>query len=153
MGCRIVFEKAFVLPTSFVQRKLTQWCPCRGDAAQRCACVVPQTLRCNWRLELSIILQIHHHVDQPDFFFFLFVCTSWTKPCLNAFINDCFGRGLLHHFLVFVQGAVQAGSVGRGTEAGNKEKEAGERRVTTAECWNFHSRIAVVGNCSVQGNL
>lgn len=153
MGCRIVFEKAFVLPASFVQRKLTQWCPCRGDAAQRCACVVPQTLRCNWRLELSIILQIHHHVDQPDFFFFLFVCTSWTKPCLNAFINDCFGRGLLHHFLVFVQGAVQAGSVGRGTEAGNKEKEAGERRVTTAECWNFHSRIAVVGNCSVQGNL
>lgn len=77
---------------------------------------------------MSIILQIHHHVDQSDFF--LFVCTSWTKPCLNAFINDCFGRGLLHHFLVFMQGAVQAGSVGRGTEAGNKEKEAGERRVT-----------------------
>lgn len=80
---------------------------------------------------LSIILQIPH-VDQRDFFFFLFVFTSWTKPCLNAFITDCFGRGLLHHFLVFLQGAVQARSVGRGTEAGNKQKEAREGRVTAS---------------------
>lgn len=53
-------------------------------------------------LESSLpILQIPHRVDQAVIFFFLpvYLSTSWAWSSPNAFITDCFGKGISALFL------------------------------------------------------
>lgn len=99
MGCRIAFKKGFVLPVSSVQRKLMKMCP--AVMMQLRAASPEWCLSAAGGVELSLpILEIPHHVDQAVIFFLpIYLCTSWAWPSPNAFITDCFRKGIFALFL------------------------------------------------------
>lgn len=68
---------------------------------QPSAALPEQCLSAAAGLECSLpILQIPHRVDQAVIFFLaVYLCTSWAWSSPNAFITDCFGKGISVLFL------------------------------------------------------
>lgn len=65
--------------------------------------------------ESFLILQIPHRVDQAVIFFLpVYLCISWAWPSPNAFITDCFAKGILHCFSLRTEGLCRTPFPGEG---------------------------------------